>query len=211
MQPGAYHDYHRNIGAKRAVLPKDVALVELNPQFHENPDLTWKEYERVEALPNEKYRRELTWEEFEEKANSFANILLEHGVCKGDKIAILLMNCLEWLPIYFAVLKTGAVVVPMNFRYAAEEIKYCLELSQADMLIFGDEFVDRVGAIVRDIKNVKYLIHVGDSCPDFAESYGDMMEGASKATFRPISAKTTMPPFIFRRGRRGFPSDPARA
>jgi acyl-CoA synthetase (AMP-forming)/AMP-acid ligase II len=185
--------------------PKDVALVELNPQFHENPNVTWKEFDLVEALPNEKYRRELTWEEFEEKANSFANILLEHGVCKGDKIAILLMNCLEWLPIYFGILKTGAVVVPMNFRYSAEEIKYCLELSQADMLIFGDEFIDRVGAIVKDIKNVKYLIHLGEYCPDFAESYGDMMEGASKSVVSADLSEDDDAAIYFSSGTTGFP------
>ena len=43
---------------------------------------------------------------------------------KGDKVAILMYNCLEWLPIYFGVLKTGAIAVPFNFRYDAEEILY---------------------------------------------------------------------------------------
>ena len=40
------------------------------------------------------------------------------GVKKGDKVAILLMNCLEWLPIYFGILKSGAMAVPLNFRYS---------------------------------------------------------------------------------------------
>ena len=44
------------------------------------------------------------------------------GIKKGDKVAILLMNCLEWLPAYFGILKTGAVAVPLNYRYTAEEI-----------------------------------------------------------------------------------------
>lgn len=46
-----------------------------------------------------------------------------------------MMNCLEWLPIYFGILKTGALAVPMNFRFDAQEIKYCLELSETDVLI----------------------------------------------------------------------------
>ncbi len=49
------------------------------------------------------------------------------------------MNCLEWLPIYFGVLKTGALAVPMNFRYTAEEIAYCLDLSDATVLVLGPE------------------------------------------------------------------------
>ena len=44
----------------------------------------------------------------------FANLLFTRGIKKGDKVAILMMNCLEWLPIYFGILKTGALVVPMN-------------------------------------------------------------------------------------------------
>ena len=121
--------------------PQDISLVELNPQFHENPDLSWKEYELVEAIPNEKYRREISWGDFEKLSNQFANILLEYGISKGDKVAILLMNCLEWLPIYFGILKTGALVVPMNFRYSSEEIKYCAELADVKILVFGDEFI----------------------------------------------------------------------
>ena len=73
--------------------------------------------------------REITWRVFDEKANRFANLLLSRGIKKGDKVAILLMNCLEWLPIYFGVLKTGALAVPFNFRYDTDEIKYCADLA----------------------------------------------------------------------------------
>ena len=65
-------------------------------------------------------------EEFDVKANRFANLLLARGIQKGDKVAILLMNCIDWLPIYFGILKTGALAVPLNYRYSAEEIQYCL-------------------------------------------------------------------------------------
>ena len=54
------------------------------------------------------------------------------------------MNCLEWLPIYFGISKTGALAVPMNYRYTSDEIKYCLDLADASVLVFGPEFTDRV-------------------------------------------------------------------
>ena len=54
------------------------------------------------------YRREITWHVFNEKANRVANLLISRGVRKGDKVAILMMNCLEWLPIYFGILKMGS-------------------------------------------------------------------------------------------------------
>ena len=120
----------------------DVALVEVNPELQEKHEVTWKEYDLVETAPTEEYRREMTWREFDQKANRFANFLLARGIKKGDKVAILLMNCLEWLPIYFGILKTGAIVVPMNFRYTAEEIQYCLELSESTALVLGRNLSD---------------------------------------------------------------------
>ena len=91
----------------------DVALVEVNPEITEVRRITWKEYELIEPDPECHYRREITWKVFDEKANRFANLLLSRGVKKGDKVGILLMNCLEWLPIYFGILKTGALAVPL--------------------------------------------------------------------------------------------------
>ncbi len=77
----------------------DVALVELNPAIKDMRRMTWKEYDLMQPEPELPYRREITWKIFDEKANRFANLLLSRGVQKGDKVAILLMNCLEWLPI----------------------------------------------------------------------------------------------------------------
>ena len=108
----------------------DIALVEINPERKETRRITWKEYELIEPSRAPYYRREITWSVFNEKSNRFANMLLSRGVQKGDKVAILLMNCLEWLPIYFGILKTGALAVPLNFRYSAEEIEYCLNLAE---------------------------------------------------------------------------------
>ena len=119
----------------------DVCLVEINPDLPEPRRVTWKEYELIEPKRAPYYRREITWSIFDEKANRFANLLLERGVKKGDKVAILLMNCLEWLPIYFGILKTGALAVPLNFRYSADEIRYCLDLAEVDILVFGPEFI----------------------------------------------------------------------
>src|SRR5699024_10499011 len=125
----------------------DVALVEINPEMPETRRVTWKEYELIEPVRASYYRREITWNVFNEKANRFANLLLERGEQKGDKVAILLMYCLEWLPIYFGILKTGALAVPLNFRYSAEEIKYCVELAEVDVLVFGPEFIGRIEEI----------------------------------------------------------------
>ncbi|MBO7334231.1 MAG: acyl--CoA ligase, partial [Lachnospiraceae bacterium] len=127
-------------------------------------------------------RREITWSVFNEKANRFANMLLSRGVTKGDKVAILLMNCLEWLPIYFGVLKTGALAVPLNFRYAPDEIEYCLKLADVDVLVFGPEFIGRIEEIAEKISKNRLLFYVGDSCPSFAEDYNSLTANCSSVS-----------------------------
>ena len=135
--------------------PQDISLVEINPEVLEKREKEWKEFDLVETGNLTEHRREITWKEFNDDANKFARMLMDQGIKKGDKVAILLMNCLEWLPIYFGILKTGALVVPMNFRYTSEEIKYCLNLAEADALVFGEEFTQRVEKIKDSTPKVK--------------------------------------------------------
>jgi acyl-CoA synthetase (AMP-forming)/AMP-acid ligase II len=151
---------------------KDCALVELNPEVKENRRITWKEYDLTQPEPNLPYRREISWSIFNEKANRCAHYLLERGVRKGDKVGILMMNCLEWLPIYFGILKIGALAVPLNFRYSSDEIDYCLNLADISVLFFGPEFIGRLEAISDKIISHRLLIYVGEGlAPTFSESY----------------------------------------
>ena len=95
--------------------PDDVALVEINPESDKKRSDNWAEFALVEQdASGAYYRREMSWLDFDRKANQFAHLLLANGIGRGDKVAILLMNCLEWLPIYFGTLKAGAIAVPLN-------------------------------------------------------------------------------------------------
>lgn len=138
--------------------PNDISLVEINPEIKETRRVTWKEFELIEPNPKTSYRREISWSVFNEKANRFANLLLQRGIKKGDKVAILMMNSLEWLPIYFGILKTGALAVPLNFRYSADEIEYCVNLAEVHILVFGNEFIGRVEEIADRISKGRLLI-----------------------------------------------------
>ena len=167
------------------IYPNDVAIVEVNPEKQPAKNITWREFNLIDtAAEGDKYRREITWREFDIRANRFANLLFTRGVKKGDKIAILMMNCLEWLPIYFGILKTGALVVPMNYRYSSDEIKYCLDLADVRMLVFGPEFIERINAIKDDIGNVDNLFFVGSAkdTPDYADNYAEMTYFCSSIT-----------------------------
>ena len=160
----------------------DTALVELNPAITETRRVTWREYELMEPNPKAPYRREITWSVFNEKANRFANLLLSRGIKKNDKVGILLMNCLEWLPIYFGILKTGALAVPLNFRYDADEIEYCVDLADVDILVFGPEFIGRIEEIADKISQHRLLFYVGENCPTFAEDYNEMVANSSSVS-----------------------------
>ena len=157
----------------------EIALIELNPTMNETRRINWKEFDLVQQTTPRPYRREMTWEVFDEKSNRVANMLISRGIKKGDRVAILMFNCLEWLPIYFGILKTGAIAVPFNFRFSAEEIKYCIELAEVHILIFGPEFIGRIESISEEISKGRLLFYMGDGCPDFAESYRDLVADSS--------------------------------
>ena len=105
--------------------PNEVSLVEINPDIQEKRRVTWRDYELIESSPMCHYRREITWHVFDEKANRFAQLLISRGIGKGDKVAILLMNCLEWLPIYFGILKTGALAVWKKLPIKSVRTVFC--------------------------------------------------------------------------------------
>ncbi|MBO6008536.1 MAG: acyl--CoA ligase [Lachnospiraceae bacterium] len=159
----------------------EVALIELNPEQKETRRISWKDYSLIQQTEDQPYRREITWSVFDEKANRVANMLLERGVKRDTKVAILMMNCLEWLPIYMGILKSGAIAVPFNFRYSADEILYCADLAEVDILFFGPEFIGRIESVVDKLMEHRLLIFVGETCPTFAESYRELVADCSSA------------------------------
>ena len=187
------------------LIPDKEALAEINPANQPSHTTTWREYNLIETAEGDKYRRSMTWREFDAQANQAANLLITRGVRKGDKVAILLMNCLEWLPIYFGILKCGALAVPMNYRYTAEEIRYCAELADVSVLIYGPEFIDRVAEIRDSLPDIKNFFFVGEDIPDGADDFN-----------RYLSCCSTTPPPVelcedddaaiyFSSGTTGFP------
>ena len=185
--------------------PNDVALVELNPSLPRKSLTTWKEYELMQPAASGPYRKEITWAVFHEKSNRIANMLIARGIGKGDKVAILLMNCLDWLPIYFGVLKTGALAVPLNFRYASDEIEYCLNLAEANVLIFGPEFIGRVEEIAESISHGRLLYFVGPYCPTFAEDFISQTDNYSSHSPKVELTDDDYAAIYFSSGTTGFP------
>lgn len=183
----------------------ETALVEINPQFEPESRLTWREYSLMQPEPGQPFRREITWAEFRRKANRFANLLLTRGVKKGDKVAILLMNSIEWLPVYFGILKTGAIVVPLNYRYTAEEIKYCLDKADCSLLVFGPEFIGRMEEICDRLPAIRHMFYVGEDCPTFADSFDTMIAYCADTAPSISLSEDDYAAIYFSSGTTGFP------
>ena len=185
----------------------DTAIVEINPSDELDHAETWREASLIaNAAKDTPYRREMTWKEFNDRANHFANLLLSRGVKRGTKVSILLMNCIEWLPIYFGVLKAGCVVVPLNYRYSGDEIDYCLKLAEADILVFGPEFIERIDMIL-DKLNLKMMFFVGaqKDKPIYAEDTIRLMEYCSSRETAVELKESDLAAIYFSSGTTGFP------
>jgi len=141
----------------------------------------------IEREPEKNRRVEITWQTFDNQANAIAQALIARGVTKGDRVIHLMMNCMEWLPLYFGILRTGAWAVPLNFRFTADDIRYCSEIAEAKILVFGEEFVDRVEAVKADLPFITDYIFVGpvEIKPHWAETLTAFLDGARKGSEAP--------------------------
>ncbi len=124
--------------------------------------------------------RSLTFRVWNERACRLANGLLGLGLEKGDRIAVLAHNCLEWMEIYAAVAKAGLVMAPINFRLVGSEVRYIVENSQAKAVIVQEDLLDSLEEVraERLVADDKY-VHLGGRTPVGHRSYEDLIAAAS--------------------------------
>lgn len=111
--------------------------------------------------------RAMTFRQWDERACRLANALLGLGLAKGDRVAVLAYNCVEWAEIYAATAKAGLVAVPINFRLLGPEVRFIVENAQAAALIVQDELAGVVEEVRADLPvPAANLIHFGKRpCP----------------------------------------------
>ena len=132
----------------------------------------------VERTPSIGLRRTLTWKEFNSSINRMANYLSQVlGLKKDDYVMHLQNNSLEWLITYFGIIKIGAVVVPLNFRFIGTDICYAADVCNPKAFILGSEFLSVVKPIQKDLTSVQNYICIGDDVP------GDMVDYRIVASF----------------------------
>ena len=184
----------------------ETALVEINPSEERDRAVTWRDFSLIEGAKSYvPYRREMSWKDFDRNANRIANLLLSREIEKGTKVGILMMNCIEWLPVYFGILKAGCIAVPMNFRYSTDEIKYCLELADVEVLIFGPEFIERMEPIKNKLPGIKFMFFVGKDKPEYTEDLLKLMNFCSSSAPPVALTDEDYAAVYFSSGTTGFP------
>jgi len=139
----------------------------------------------VELKPSLNYRREITWRQMDDEANRVANALISTGVKKGDRVIHWMMNSIDWLIVYFGILRSGAWVVPLNFRFTGSDFLYCAEISGARFMIIGEEFVQRVDSVKGQLQGVEKVVALGSGLPGYMTGYRSWLEGCS--TTQPVT------------------------
>ena len=125
-------------------------------------------------------KRELSFAQWHERATRLANGLLGLGLAKGDRVALLAYNCVEWMEIYVALARAGLVAVPINFRLTAPEIAYIVQDCEARAFVVQDELIDRVGPLREEgLIEPHRWVHFGAATPAGWSGYEALIAVAS--------------------------------
>ena len=118
-----------------------------------------------------------TYSELNIRTNKLANGLLNMGLRKGDRVAVMLYNCAEFVEIYCAFAKAGLVVMPVSWRYVGREIEYVVDNSDAKAMIVYKEFVNAIDQLrprFNKIDSKNYIV-VGETTPEGYMNYEDLI------------------------------------
>ena len=134
----------------------------------------------VEIKPVSKQKRVISWKEFDERTNSLANALIERGVRKGDRVFMMSKNSISWLEAYFGIIKTGAWVNPLNFRFTDENIAYCAAAAEPCCFIFEEEYTSLIQKSQSAMPSIKKLITIGSNVTGGMEDMENLITHGSK-------------------------------
>jgi len=145
-----------------------------------------------------------TFSQLNERVNRLANGLLKPGIKKGDRVAFLQVNCNQCVETYFAVAKTGAIYMPLNFRAKGNELSYILNTAEATTLLAGERYIPLINSIRPELKYLKHLISIENKHDDMLY-YEDMISSspADEVVTEIDDDDTTM--LMYTAGTTGFP------
>ncbi|QZT62259.1 acyl-CoA synthetase [Mycolicibacterium austroafricanum] len=152
---------------------------------------------------------QLTYAELEEKSNRLAHYLIEQGVKKDDKVGLYCRNRIEIVIAMLGIVKAGAILVNVNFRYVEGELKYLFENSDMVALVHERRYADRVANVLPETPNVKTILVVEDGTDEDYQRYGGvefysaLAQGSPERDFGPRSEDDIY--LLYTGGTTGFP------
>jgi len=138
----------------------------------------------VEIRPVSKQRRVISWKQFDERTNSLANELMARGVKKGDRVFMIGKNSISWLEAYFGIIKTGAWVTPLNFRFTDDNIVYCAAAAEPCCFLFEEEYaamIEKARSGLPTIRKFISFISMGNNASRDMETMQGLIENGSKS------------------------------
>ena len=152
---------------------------------------------------------QITYAELEEKANRFAHYLIDHGVGRGDKVGLYCRNRIEIVIAMLGIVKAGAILVNVNYRYVESELRYLFENSDMVALVHERQYADRVANVLPETPDVKTVIVVDDGSGGDYTGYGGVQfnealaQGSPERDFGQRSADDIY--LLYTGGTTGFP------
>ncbi len=129
-----------------------------------------------EALVSGEQR--ISYAEMQSRVTRLANALQSMGIERGSAVAVMAVNCPQYVETYYACAKVGAVFVPLNYRAKREELDYMVNASETQALFVGERYLDLVSALRTQFGKVQHYICV-DSKVDDMRGYNELLAGAS--------------------------------
>lgn len=141
----------------------------------------WPENECIVDIdPVKNMRHSLTYRQFDDRVNMVANALLGAGIKKGDRVLHFIKNRTEWLETYFGVIRTGAIVVPLNFRFTSADVQHAADVIKPSLVMIESDLVDIIEPILSTLKTIKNIILIGEGVQEGMKSYEDFISGSSE-------------------------------
>jgi fatty-acyl-CoA synthase len=125
-----------------------------------------------------------SYQDLNSRINRLSNFLLNAGLKKGDRVAVLLRNCHEYIEIFFALSKIGGVLVPLNWRLVLPELEFIIQDSGSRFIIFDGDFIGSASMLQEEIPMDVALSCATDgsrveNLPDWTAAYEASLDGCS--------------------------------
>lgn len=130
-----------------------------------------------------------TWSELNRRVDRLANGLLGNGLAVGDRVAVLLSNCIEYFEIYFGCARAGLIPVPLNYRLTADELAGIINHSQPSLFMVGSEYINQARALEGLVATGLPRCLVGRGILPEALEYEEMVQTASDTPCLPRASE----------------------